>query len=78
MQQFCAGSPMDRKQLDVLGPFPISKKGNEYMFVLADQFCKWTECYPLTDQTAEYIASERLHRSFLSTPKTPNRQRAEF
>lgn len=48
------------------------------MFVLADQFCKWTECHQLTDQTAEYIASERLHRSFLSTPKTPNRQRAEF
>lgn len=40
-----------------MGPFPISKQGNKYILVLVDQFSKWTECYPLPDQTAESIAS---------------------
>ena len=57
LQQYRAGSPMDRVQLDILGPFPLSKRGNKYILVLVDQFSKWTECYPLPDQTSESIAN---------------------
>lgn len=80
MQQYCAGSPMDRIQLDILGPFPISKQGNKYILVLVDQFSKWTECYPLPDQTAESIASV-LVKDFIAhfgVPLELHTPRAEF
>jgi hypothetical protein len=64
-QQYQAGSPMDRIQLDILGPFPLSKKGNKYILVVVDQFSKWTECYPLADQTAETIDNV-LVKEFIS------------
>jgi hypothetical protein len=38
LQQYQAGSPMDRIQQDILGPFPLSKKGNKYILVLVDSF----------------------------------------
>ncbi|KAK6172537.1 hypothetical protein SNE40_016172 [Patella caerulea] len=56
LQEYRAGSPLDRVQLDILGPFPESRKGNRYILVLVDQFTKWTEAYPLPDQTAESVA----------------------
>ncbi|KAK3097999.1 hypothetical protein FSP39_015198 [Pinctada imbricata] len=65
MQEYYAGAPLDRIQLDILGPFPKSAKGNKYILVLVDQFSKWTECYPLPDQSAESIA-EVLVKEFIA------------
>ncbi|KAL5011242.1 hypothetical protein ScPMuIL_011676 [Solemya velum] len=56
LQDYHAGFPMDRVQLDILGPLPQTRKGNKYILVLIDQFSKWTEAYPLADQTAESVA----------------------
>ena len=53
---FHAGVPMERVHLDILGPFPKSHSGNVYILMLVDQFTKWLECYPLSDQNAETIA----------------------
>ena len=56
MQEYHAGAPLDRIQLDILGPFPKSAKGNKYILLLVDQFSKGSECYQLPDQSAESIA----------------------
>ena len=65
MQQYQAGAPMDRIQLDILGPFPKYKRGSKDILVLVDQFTKWTEAYPLADQTAETVA-DTVVREFFS------------
>ncbi|VDI47038.1 Hypothetical predicted protein [Mytilus galloprovincialis] len=65
MQNYQTGAPMDRIQLDILGPFPKSRRGSKYVLVLVEQFSKWTEAYPLADQTAETVA-ETVVREFFS------------
>ena len=54
--QYHAGMPMERVHLDILGPLPVSEKGNTCILVIIDQFTKWVECYPIPDQKAEMIA----------------------
>ena len=51
-----AGAPGERLHIDILGPFPESKKGNRYILVLICQFSKWFEAYALAHQTAEETA----------------------
>ena len=52
-----AGSPIDRVHIYILGPLVETPRGNQYVFVIVDQFSKWVECYALSDQTAETVAS---------------------
>ena len=46
MKQFIAGAPLKRIAVDVLGPLPVSEKGNKYLLIV-DYFTKWVEAYPL-------------------------------
>ena len=54
--QYHAGSPMQRVHMDILGPLPITKRGNKYILMVIDQFTKWLECLPLPNQNAETVA----------------------
>jgi hypothetical protein len=47
---------MDRWALDILGPLPVTPRGNRYILVVTDAFSKWVEAFPLEDQTAETCA----------------------
>ncbi|GBM29862.1 Retrovirus-related Pol polyprotein from transposon 412 [Araneus ventricosus] len=51
--------------LDILGPFPVTTKGNRYVLVLMDYFTKWPEAIPIPDQEASTVAEE-LVRSRIS------------
>jgi len=51
------GAPLDRLCIDVVGPFPVSDKGNRYILVVCDSFTKWAEAFPMPDQTASTCAS---------------------
>ena len=53
---FRVGAPMDRVGIDIMGPLPISEKGNTCILVVADYFTRWMEAYPLPDQQAETVA----------------------
>ena len=46
------GAPMDRLAVDVMGPLPLSHKGNQYVQVITDAFTKWVEIQAIPDQTA--------------------------
>lgn len=37
---------MERVALDIMGPLPLSDKGNRYLLVIEDYFTKWTEAVP--------------------------------
>ena len=44
-----AGLPMERVHIDILGVLVEIPRGNQYVFVVVDQFSKWVECYALSD-----------------------------
>ncbi len=44
LTQYHAGAPLERVHMDLLGPLPKTKKGNEHILMIVDQFTKWVEC----------------------------------
>jgi hypothetical protein len=36
MKQYCVGAPMERVALDLIGPLPLSHKGNKYVLIVSD------------------------------------------
>ena len=51
------GAPMDRLCTDIMGPLPLTPRGNRYVLVVTDSFSKWVEIFPVPDQTASTCAS---------------------
>ncbi|KAJ8015797.1 hypothetical protein DPEC_G00029870 [Dallia pectoralis] len=47
---------MERLGVDIVGPFPISEKGNRFILTAMDYFTKWPESYAIPDQEAETVA----------------------
>lgn len=47
---------MERIQIDILGPFTESVRGNSYIVMMIDQFTKWLECYAIPNQGAKQVA----------------------
>nr|VZH97045.1 unnamed protein product [Spirometra erinaceieuropaei] len=43
--------------LDIVGPFPISVRGFEYVLVMVDYFTRWVEAMPLLRQDAASVAN---------------------
>ena len=58
LADFRVGAPMDRVVADVMGPFPLSRQENRYIFVLVDYFTRWVEAFPLPNQRAETVAQK--------------------
>jgi len=56
LQLYNVGGPFEKVQMDSLGPFPISYKGNKYLLVISDCFTKWVEAFPLKNFKASTIA----------------------
>ncbi|GBM79542.1 Retrovirus-related Pol polyprotein from transposon 412 [Araneus ventricosus] len=56
--------------LDILGPLPVTTKGNRYVLVLMDYFTKWPEAIPIPDQEASTVAEE-LVRAWISRYGVP-------
>ncbi|GBM52960.1 Retrovirus-related Pol polyprotein from transposon 412 [Araneus ventricosus] len=65
LQRYNVGAPFERMALDILGPFPVTTKGNRYVLALMDYFTKWPEAIPIPDQEALTVAEE-LVRSWIS------------
>ncbi|GBM86428.1 Transposon Ty3-I Gag-Pol polyprotein [Araneus ventricosus] len=70
LQRYNVGAPFERMALDILGPFPVTTKGNRYVLVLMDYFTKWPEAIPIPDQEASTVAEE-LVRSWISCYGVP-------
>ena len=50
------GGPFDRIAIDVLGPLPVTPRGNEYVVVCTDYMTKWVEAFPTQKNDSEVIA----------------------
>ena len=43
--------------IDLIGPLPLTAKGNKYIVTLLDYFSKWPEAAPLPNKTAIGVAN---------------------
>jgi len=48
--------PSQITSVDVTGPYPTTPKKNKYLLTIIDQFTKYTEVFPIRNQTAETCA----------------------
>jgi hypothetical protein len=46
---------------DLLGPLPVTPRGNKYILTITDYFTKWVEIVAVPDQTAVTCAQIRLN-----------------
>lgn len=59
--QMQVGAPMDRVATNLLGPLPVTPRGNRYILTMTDYFTKWVEVIPVPDQTAVTCANVMLN-----------------
>ena len=60
MQLESASRPLQRIAMDILGPFPLTENGNEYV-VIGDYFTKWKEVYAMKNMEATTVARILVH-----------------
>ena len=58
---FRVGAPLDRVGIDLVGPLPVTEKGNRYLLVIVDYFTRWAEAFPLPYQQAETVTKTFVH-----------------
>lgn len=49
-------APGEMMGIDLMGPLPVSVRGNQFCLVLVDYYSKWVELFPLRRATATAIA----------------------
>ena len=57
--------PWEVISIDLMGPYPRTSRGKQYILVATDLFSRWTEAYPLGTATTKTI-TETLEREFFS------------
>ena len=55
------GAPLDRLGTDLLGPLPVTPRGNKYILTITDYFTTWVEIFAVPDQTAVTCAQTMLN-----------------
>ena len=64
MKMYGVGEPMERVAVDILGPLPVSTRGNRFIIVIADYFTKWVEAYAVPDHKADTVAKTLVNNFF--------------
>ena len=64
LQQCPAGAPLERVAVDIVGPLPVTERGNKYILTAMDYFTKWPEAYAIADMEAETVADALVEGMF--------------
>ena len=59
-----SGFPLEKVAVDILGPLPVTEKGNKYIPVVTDYFTRWVEAYPVPNQEASTVAQKLVDEFF--------------
>ena len=61
--------PMERLEVDTIGPLPADEDGHRYILVVIDCFTRWVSLYPTKDTTAQACVDALLqHVGTFGTP----------
>lgn len=71
LQQTMVSRPWEMLGVDIMGPFPRSSAGNNYLLVFVDYYSRWVELFPLRRATAETV-SQVLIRDILTRWGVPD------
>ena len=55
-----AGYPLRMVAIDIMGPFPLSSKGNDHILVICDYFTRWVEAFGIPNQAATTVADKLM------------------
>ncbi|CAC5426234.1 unnamed protein product [Mytilus coruscus] len=58
LRQSKSSAPLERINVDIVGPLPITTNRNEYIIVLGDYYSNWKEAFPVPDHTAMTVADK--------------------
>ena len=58
MVHYQVGAAMERIAVDIMGPLPVTNRGNKFVMVVGDYFTRWTECYAIPDHKAPTVATK--------------------
>jgi hypothetical protein len=58
------GEPFSKIGIDIVGPLPITKKGNKYIVVMTDYFTKWPEAEAISEATGKRV-SEFIYQTII-------------
>lgn len=58
MRHVQVSAPIDAIAVDIMGPLPVTVKGNPYIMVVGDYFNKWNEAYALPMHTVQIVADK--------------------
>ena len=61
MQFIKTDYPLERIQIDILGPLPETNRGNKYVAVVVDMYTKWPEAFALPNQEADTVAQAVMY-----------------
>lgn len=64
LNPFVAGEPFELISIDITGPHPTSKKGNQYILTVVDSFSKWAEAFPVRNHHADTVARQLVTHVF--------------
>jgi transposase InsO family protein len=66
------GRRFQRIAIDILGPLPVSERGNKYILVISDYFSKWCAAAAMANMEAETVAEVLLKDwvSMFGVPET--------
>src|SRR5690606_33637005 len=48
--------PFQRLHVDLIGPLPVTPRGNQYVLVAVDALTKWPEIFAIPEKSAEVVA----------------------
>ena len=55
MQSIPVAKLMELWAMDIMGPLPVTARGNQYVLVMSDHFTKWVEAVPMASQCADTV-----------------------
>jgi hypothetical protein len=76
MHQYDVWTPFKRIAINITGPFPKSKRGNQYLMIAMDCFTKWLEVYAISNQEASVV--EALVTNFFYSFGLPRELHSNF
>ena len=63
-QHLYAGRPWQKVAIDLVGPMPLTQKGNKWILVLTDHFTRWQDALAIPTATASVVAAALDERVF--------------